>query len=74
VLAASQEGGHHPRFDEETLLSLPIPEGLMRTREKVSKEVERAVALYRESERTLAKLVESSEVLLGRRTGKVGAR
>jgi len=30
VLAAGQEGGHHPRFGKELLLSLSVPEGVVR--------------------------------------------
>ncbi len=61
VLAASQEGGHHPRFDEEALLTLPIPETLLANRADCSAEVIRALALYRESERILAHQVRVAE-------------
>jgi hypothetical protein len=61
VLSASQEGGHHPRFDEETLLSLPIPERLILAREISSAEVVRGIALYRETENTMSKLIAAAE-------------
>lgn len=57
VLAASQEGGHHPRFDEATLLSLPLPTTILENRDEVSRSVEEGVALFRESEATLRGLV-----------------
>ena len=61
VLAASQEGGHHPRFDEEALLTLPVPEALLAKRADCSAEVIRAVAFYRLSERILTHFVEGAE-------------
>lgn len=64
VLAASQEGGHHPRFDLETLLTLPVPNSLVETRDEVSRGVESAIRRYRESEAGMSGLVESAEMLL----------
>ena len=49
VLAASQEGGHHPRFDERTLKSLPVPALLLERRAELSARVERAVSQAREA-------------------------
>ena len=43
VLAASQEGGHHPRFNELAVKSLPIPNQLLERRGELSARVERAV-------------------------------
>lgn len=50
VLAASQEGGHHPRFSDSTLLGLPIPKKLLDNREPASAAIETAVTCYRECE------------------------
>src|SRR5262249_5431927 len=61
VLAAAQEGGHHPRFNEATLLGLPVPKSLVERREALSREVERGVQLFRQSERLLAGLIEDAE-------------
>ena len=47
VLAASQEGGHHPRVNERTLNSLPIPTSLLERREELSARVEYAVSMAR---------------------------
>ena len=49
VLAASQEGGHHPRFNERTLNSLPIPTLLLEQRAALSARVERAVSRARQA-------------------------
>ncbi len=57
VLAASQEGGHHPRFDDSTLFTLPVPVSLIDDRRQASDAVEKAVMLYRQSERILDDLV-----------------
>jgi hypothetical protein len=56
VLAAAQEGGHHPRFSQRMLESLCIPEQLMSRRLRTSALVERAVASARESELALRDL------------------
>jgi len=64
VLAASQEGGHHPRFNQGTLLDLPMPHALLKRREKNSRQVEEAVALFRRSERLRDVLVESAADLV----------
>jgi hypothetical protein len=47
VLAAAQEGGHHPRFNESTLLGLPIPRTVLERREQMSAAVERGLACFR---------------------------
>jgi hypothetical protein len=60
VLAAAQEGGHHPRFNESTLLGLPVPRSLVDRREGLSAEVERAVRLFRQSEQAMAELIEGA--------------
>ncbi len=49
ALAASQEGGHHPRFNERTLRSLPIPNSLLERRSELSDRVEIAVNSARNS-------------------------
>ena len=50
ALAASQEGGHHPRFDEAVLLGLPVPAALLRQREPSTNAITVAAERYRESE------------------------
>lgn len=53
VLAASQEGGHHPRFNESALLELPVPTALLKKRDEISAMVEKAVKTYRTFEAQL---------------------
>lgn len=64
VLAASQEGGHHPRFDESTLLSLPIPEAILANRASASEDVKKSAALYRQSEQTMIRLVSEANAVV----------
>ena len=47
ILAASQEGGHHPRFSGRTLASLAVPSALVEQRGELSAKVERTVGLAR---------------------------
>lgn len=61
VLAAAQEGGHHPRFDELTLLGLPVPPVLIQNRKEISQRVKESVALFRRSEREMLTLIRSAE-------------
>lgn len=60
VLAASQEGGHHPRFDESVLLGLPVPAALIQQQRELSEEIARAAALYRESETLIQNQISSA--------------
>jgi hypothetical protein len=64
VLAASQEGGHHPRFDEDSLMTLPVPRALLARRSKASAAIVRSAALYRQSERTLQELIGGAEAAM----------
>jgi hypothetical protein len=66
VLAASQEGGHHPRFNEAALLGLPVPAALLKNRDAISRAVERSVRMFRESEKSLTALVEQAEAGFGK--------
>lgn len=56
VFAAAVEGGHHPRFAAAVLMGLPVPQELVDDRQSVSREVEKAVGLSRESEEALQEL------------------
>lgn len=57
VLAASQEGGHHPRFNLAALLGIAIPAGVAHARDSLSQSVERAVAEARSAEVSMRRLV-----------------
>ncbi len=65
VLAASQEGGHHPRFDDSVLLNLPIPDAVLRRRDEDSATVEECVHLFRQSETRMAMIVQVNTKALG---------
>jgi len=58
ILAVSQEGGHHPRFNQSTLMNLPIPEAYLERRDADSEKVEEAVAMFRNYERLTEQLVD----------------
>lgn len=49
ILAAAQEGGHHPRFNERTLTTLSVPQALVERASELSPRFEQAVAQARES-------------------------
>lgn len=61
ILAASQEGGHHPRFNDSTLTTLPVPISLIDRRARTSDDVEKAVRLYRQSEAIIAEAVDFAD-------------
>jgi hypothetical protein len=60
VLAAAQEGGHHPRFSSDVLLKLPVPEGLWSKKGEWSKRVDKAVEWQRKGERAVRSLIEAA--------------
>lgn len=64
VLAAAQEGGHHPRFNESTLLSLRVPMAVIERRDTMSRMVEECAKLYREAEKQMAMMVGSASALM----------
>ena len=60
VLAAAQEGGHHPRFDDSVLLTLPVPKALVLQRDITSANIERGVSLFRDAEEGVRMSVETA--------------
>lgn len=58
VLAAAQEGGHHPRVPRETLLSLRVPASRVAERNAVSGRVERGIEDVLGARNRLARLIE----------------
>jgi hypothetical protein len=50
VLCAAQEGGHHPRFNQQTLEGLPISDKLFAKRHEISKTIENAIRAARRAE------------------------
>jgi hypothetical protein len=61
VLAAAQEGGHHPRVNDSTLLTLPVPMTLLDNRDEISATIEQSVALYRKWERGVDGMIANAE-------------
>ncbi len=49
ILAASQEGGHHPRFDSAVLLELRVPTDVVATSATASLEIAEAATMRRRS-------------------------
>ena len=49
ILAAAQEGGHHPRFNERTLTTLRVPTAIVQQASELSARFERAVTQAREA-------------------------
>lgn len=47
VLAHSQEGGHHPRFNREALLGLPVPRALIDSSDEINALVAKATSRIR---------------------------
>lgn len=58
VLCAAQEGGHHPRFNQQTLEGLSIPDQVFKKRGEISSRVEAAVHAAREAEARMVAEVE----------------
>lgn len=63
ILAAAQEGGHHPRVPEETLLNLPIPQELINNRHDISARVESAIRSYRQTDQDLREMISTASSL-----------
>lgn len=67
ILAAAQEGGHHPRVSTETILNLPLPPSLVAQRAELGGRVEAALRCYRQAERELRILADNAAPELSRR-------
>ncbi len=63
VLSAAQEGGHHPRFNERTLTTLPIPVSLAEQAQELSVRVEQVVMQAREAYAALRGTVMTADSL-----------
>lgn len=63
ILGRSQEGGHHPRFNKETLSGLKVPLPVVKGREKASEATESHVEAIRNGFLGLHGLVNECEAL-----------
>ena len=59
VLSASQEGGHHPRFNQDTLERLIVPEAILSRRNEVSQKVESAANSARIATSSIRNMIRS---------------
>ena len=59
ILAAAQEGGHHPRFNEHTLTTLRLPGPLIEQRAETSARFEQAVTQARAAYATMRGCVQN---------------
>jgi hypothetical protein len=58
ILAAAQEGGHHPRVPREVLLSMRVEQVRLAARARLSSQVERALRDVLDARRRLSRLIE----------------
>jgi len=63
ALGASQEGGHHPRFNKETLLGLPLPDKIRNQEAAISKDIHDAIRHYRESDMLMSSALLETEAM-----------
>lgn len=62
ILQASQEGGHHPRFNQKTLERLQIPRSILEIRDDLSTAVEAHIKAFRHSDLALKALIQQCSV------------
>ena len=67
ALRAGQEGGHHPRFGRDLLLSLPVPEGVARSQRQTAQRIRGLAAALRRSSAAFRLLVAQVEAEMGGR-------
>jgi hypothetical protein len=69
ILKWSQDGSNHPRFDEDDLAALPVPDRLMQVSTKIEKHVQEAIAARQEATRLLEEAKTMVEESIRCRTG-----
>jgi hypothetical protein len=70
MLAAAQEGGHHPRFPEKALVNLMVPQDVIDARSQLSETIERAITAARSSDLEVMKATRLvQEIVAGRSRG-----
>lgn len=74
VFSASQEGGHHPRFSQQTLASIRVPEEVLKIRDELSSRVAQAVAAARESEAGIVEAIDRCSRASGHAQQSSGGR
>ncbi len=69
VLKWSQDGSNHPRFAEEDLLSIPVPDAVLRAQRKIDSLVYEAIDARREATRLLEQAKRAVEDIIAGETG-----
>lgn len=69
VLKWSQDGSNHPRFAEEDLRAIPVPDVTLRVQEKIDALVQKAIEARREAARLLEKAKNIVENLIAGQAG-----
>jgi hypothetical protein len=70
VLKWSQDGSNHPRFTEDDLLAIPVPNVLLRVQKSIDGFVQEAIQARRESARLLQKAKSAVEAMIVTDSGK----
>jgi len=65
ILKWSQDGSNHPRFDEDDLIALLVPDRLMDVSKKIEKHVHDAIAARQEAARLLEQAKRTVEEMIG---------
>lgn len=66
IFSKAVEGGQHPRFNEDVLLSLLIPNDILEMRPYLSSQVLSAISKYREYEKTISNSIDTINIRLER--------
>ncbi len=61
VFQQATTGGHHPRFNDELLLRLNVPDSILKNREAVAERVERLVITHLSAQLEMSRLVSESD-------------
>lgn len=64
ILKFSQDGSHHPRFSEDDLLAIPVPDALLKIASELTAAVRAAHAARREAQALLARAQHAVEVAI----------
>ena len=65
ILKWSQDGSNHPRFDEDDMIALPVPDRLMEVSAKIERHVHDAISARQEAARLLEQAKQTVEDMIG---------
>jgi hypothetical protein len=69
ILCASQEGGHHPRVPEKTLMNLVVPNSFLQSSSELCSKVRKATETARKSETIVLELLAEATRLMSLQEG-----